>query len=126
MAAAIVGCNSRLPAPLDRHQRGQAAFVADLPERPHRIVLQRPFELGNLRDLVEGIRGLVRAERLDHRRAEEVDAAHHLTLQHDLHLRVLAVRGDGANQRRTHELGLLALERLSNRGTSNGSGWSST
>ena len=48
MAAAIDGCSVARRGPLQRRQRLERALVADLPERQHRIVLQRTLELGDL------------------------------------------------------------------------------
>ena len=85
------------------------ALVADLPQRKHRIVLQRAIELGDLGERRERVGALVVAERLDHRAAEEVLPLHDQRRSASSRgLRIVAVGGERARQRRPDELGLLA------------------
>ena len=85
IAAASAGCRSRCAPSLQRRDRLERALVANLPERHHRIVLERAIELGDRGERGHGVGGLVIAERLDHRAAEEVLAAIGLAHEHLLH-----------------------------------------
>ena len=53
-------------APLHFRQQGQLRLVANLPDRQHRIVLQRSIETGDFRDGRERVDRLLVAERFDH------------------------------------------------------------
>ena len=90
----------------------ERALVAELPEREHRVVLQRAIELRDLGDRREGIGRAVVAERVDHGAAIEILAAHHERRQRLLHLRLVAVGGERAGQRRADELAVFLVERL--------------
>ena len=82
IAAATVGCVSFGADCCNAASTAERLLVANLPQRHRRIVLQRALELGDL-DQPRHRRGdLVVAERLDHRAAEEIDAAHHVAQQH--------------------------------------------
>ena len=92
-------------------QYRQPALVADPANRQHRIVLERPFEPGDVHDRLQRVGGLVFAERLDEHGTEEVVAAHDQAGECLPHLGIGAVGGQRAQQRGPDELGDLAVER---------------
>ena len=77
----------------------------------HRVVLQRPLELGNLGELGNRIGVLEVAKRLDHGAAKVVDAAGDVYQQGVTHLGIVADCRQRADERRTNEFAVFLLQR---------------
>ena len=110
MAVASAGCRSRGAVRCSGANVSSARLSPICPSATTASSWSGPSSLAIAVSVGHRVRGLVLAERLDHGAAEEVLAAGGLAHERLLHRRVVAERGQRADERRPDELRQLRVE----------------
>ena len=96
---------------LEIGEHGEAALVADPADRQDRVVLEWPFELGDVGDRLERVGAAILTQRLDDHGAEQILPAHDQRAHRLADFGIAAVRRKRPCHRGTNELGFLLVHR---------------